>query len=281
MEHIPVLLDEVIDGMRLQPGMTVLDGTLGLAGHTQQILAAMAPNGRVIGVDADDRNLALAKEQLGTLSERVTFIHDSYGNVADHSVPALDAALLDLGFSSVHVDDASRGFSFLREGPLDMRYDTRREATAANIVNGWTRDELASIFRVYGEERYANQIAKNICDERKKQHFTTTTQLADFILAKAGGRGKTHPATKVFQALRIAVNDELGELERGLAAIADKLQPGARFAVITFHSLEDRVVKNFFKEHLHNVTKKPIVATDEEIRRNPRARSAKLRIAEK
>lgn len=281
MEHIPVLLDEVIDGMRLQPGMTVLDGTLGLAGHTQQILAATAPNGRVIGVDADDRNLALAKEQLGRLSERVTFIHDSYGNVADHSVPALDAALLDLGFSSVHVDDASRGFSFLREGPLDMRYDTRREATAANIVNGWTRDELASIFRVYGEERYANQIAKNICDERKKQHFTTTTQLADFILAKAGGRGKTHPATKVFQALRIAVNDELGELERGLAAIADKLQPGARFAVITFHSLEDRVVKNFFKEHLHNVTKKPIVATDEEIRRNPRARSAKLRIAEK
>lgn len=282
MDHIPVLLEEVIDGMRLQSGMTVLDGTLGLAGHTRRILAETAPNGKVIGFDADDRNLALAKEQLGALGERVTFIHSSYGDVAAHDVPQLDAALLDLGFSSVHVDDAARGFSFLREGPLDMRYDTRREATAEAIVNSWTREELASIFRVYGEERYAPQIAKAICEARKKQRFTTTTQLADFILDLAGGRrGKIHPATKVFQALRIAVNDELGELERGLQGITEKLRPGARFAVITFHSLEDRVVKNFFKEHLHNVTKKPIVGTDEEIRTNPRARSAKLRIAEK
>lgn len=279
MEHIPVLLEEVIDGMRLQPGMTVLDGTLGLAGHTRRILEATAPNGTVIGIDADDRNLALAKERLGVLGARVTFVHDSYGNVVNHDVPALDAALLDLGFSSVHVDDASRGFSFLREGPLDMRYDVRREVTAETIVNSWSRDDLSYIFRVYGEERFATGIAKAITVARKQQRFTTTTQLAEFIAKLAGGRGKTHPATKVFQALRIAVNDELGELERGLQGIAAKLKPGARFAVITFHSLEDRVVKNFFKEHLQSVTKKPIVASEQELRVNPRARSAKLRIA--
>lgn len=269
--------------MRLQSGMTVLDGTLGLGGHTSYILSAIAPNGVVIGFDADARNLALAKERLGETAARVTFIHDSYGNVLMHDVPSLDAALLDLGFSSVHVDDAARGFSFLREGPLDMRYDVRRDVTAEMIVNSWSRDELADIFRMYGEERFAPQIAKAICEARKKQRFTTTTQLAQFIEGLAGRRGKIHPATKVFQALRIAVNDEFSELQRGLEGITSKLKPGARFAVITFHSLEDRVVKQYFKnnETLNAVTKKPIVGSREEVLTNPRARSAKLRIVEK
>lgn len=281
-DHIPVLLKEVLDGLRLSPGMTVLDGTLGLGGHTSHILAAIAPHGLVYAFDADDRNLALALARLGTATARVTTVHDSYGNVGAHDVPPLDGALLDLGFSSVHVDDAARGFSFLREGPLDMRYNTQNPMTAEAIVNGWTRDELADIFRAYGEERYARQIAKAITEARKKTRFTTTTQLAAFIAGLAGGRGKTHPATKVFQALRIAVNDELGELTRGLQGIAEKLKPGARFAVITFHSLEDRAVKQFFKEpHFIQVTKKPIIASDEERAANPRARSAKLRIVEK
>lgn len=282
-DHVPVLLKEVIDGLRLTPGMTVLDGTLGLGGHAAHILAATAPGGTLIAFDADDRNLALAKSRLADVAERVTFIHDSYGNVLAHDVPVLDAALLDLGFSSVHVDDAARGFSFLREGPLDMRYNTHSEVTAESIVNGWTRDELAEIFRAYGEERYSHQIAKAITEARKKQRFTTTTQLAQFIEGLAGGRGKIHPATKVFQALRIAVNDELGELTRGLQGIASTLKSGARFAVITFHSLEDRAVKQFFKDTATfiPVTKKPITATPDELAANPRARSAKLRIVEK
>lgn len=285
-EHIPVLLADVLDGLQLAPGMTVLDGTLGLGGHTAHIIAATSPDGKVIGFDADDRNLALARERLGALAERVVCIHDSYANVANHNVPPLDGALLDLGFSSVHVDDASRGFSFMRSGPLDMRYDKRRTTTAADIVNTWSREDLASLFRVYGEDQYANNIANAICDERKKQPFTTTTQLAEFIVQRAGGRGRIHPATKIFQALRISVNDELGELERGLQNIMDALKPGARLAVISFHSLEDRAVKDFFNKHIFHerlspVTKKPITASLEETRANPRSRSAKLRIVEK
>lgn len=283
MEHIPVLAKEVIDGLALQPGMTVLDGTLGLGGHAGLILEATEPDGTLYGFDRDARNLTLAKERLTRFGTRITFVNDSFGMVDEHDVPVLDGALLDLGFSSLHVDDPARGFSFMHDGPLDMRYDTRQEVTAEMIVNGWSRDDLAAIFREYGEESYAARIAKAITEARKKQRITTTGQLADLISSLAGRRGKTHPATKVFQALRIAVNDELGELERGLRKIADKLKPGARFAVITFHSLEDRVVKNFFADQgdLEKMTKKPIVPSTEETRRNPRARSAKLRLAVK
>lgn len=293
-QHIPVLAKEVIDGLALAPGMTVLDGTLGLGGHATLILAATAPDGVLIGFDRDARNIELARQRLagdathayeeGNLGERVTYVNDSFGNVHLHGVPRLDGALLDLGFSSVHVDDPARGFSFMADGPLDMRYDTRQDLTAEAIVNGWSRDDLASIFRAYGEEPYASGIAKSITEARKRERITTTGQLAALISSLAGRRGKIHPATRVFQALRIAVNDELGELERGLEGIAEKLAPGARFAVITFHSLEDRIVKQFFQKGIGGLaalTKKPIVATREEIAANPRARSAKLRIAEK
>ncbi len=281
--HIPVLATEVLAGLQLSPGATVMDGTLGLGGHAALILDATAPNGQLIGVERDARNLATATDNLAKYGERVIPIHDSYANISAHNVPPLDGALLDLGFSSVHVDDASRGFSFMHDGPLDMRYDQGQELTAEAIINSWSRDDLARIFRVYGEERYATGIAKAITEARKKERISTTGQLATLISSLAGRRGKIHPATKVFQALRITVNDELGELERGLSAITTALKSGGQFAIITFHSLEDRVVKNFIKAstELTATTKKPIIAGYEELRTNPRARSAKLRVASK
>lgn len=281
--HIPVLAQEVLAGLQLAPGCTVLDGTLGLGGHAALILDATTPNGQLIGIERDARNLATATTNLAQYGDRVTPIHDSYGNLAAHSVPPLDGALLDLGFSSVHVDDATRGFSFMHDGPLDMRYDQNQPLTAEAIVNSWSREDLAEIFRVYGEERFASGIAKAITEARKNERITTTGQLATLISSLAGRRGKIHPATKVFQALRITVNDELGELTRGLEAITAALRPGGRFAIITFHSLEDRVVKNFIKESavLTATTKKPIIAGYDELKKNSRARSAKLRVATK
>ncbi len=287
--HVPVLARQVIEGLALVPGATILDGTLGLGGHAALILAATAPNGTLVGFDRDARNIDVARQNLlaagdGTpaYEKRLRFVNDSFANVAQHDVPRLNGALLDLGFSSVHVDDGARGFSFMKDGPLDMRYDTRQEATAAAIVNSWSRDDLATIFRLYGEDPYAHNVAKAITEARKKEKFTTTGQLSSLILSLAGGRrGKIHPATRVFQALRIAVNDELGELARGLDAITERLVPGGRIAVITFHSLEDRIVKQFFRDdpRLDVLTKRPIIATQTETIENPRSRSAKLRIA--
>ncbi len=288
MEHIPVLAKEVLDGLALRPGMTVLDGTLGLGGHANLMLDATAPDGQLVGFDRDARNLARAQERLARFAGRTTLVNDSFGNAAQYDIPALDAALLDLGFSSLHVDDPARGFSFMHDGPLDMRYDTRQELTAEAVVNGWSRDDLAQLFRAYGEEPYASGIAKAITEARKKQRIATTGQLADLISSlagrpagRAGGGRRTHPATRVFQALRIAVNDELGELARGLTALTERLKPGGRLAVITFHSLEDRAVKRFMKETegLATLTKKPVVPSRDEVVRNPRSRSAKLRIA--
>lgn len=281
-KHIPVLARQVIDGLVLVPGATILDGTLGLGGHAALVLAATAPNGVLVGFDRDARNLEAARENLSAFADRLLLVNDSFAHIAQHDVPRLNGALLDLGFSSVHVDDATRGFSFMKDGPLDMRYDTKQELTAAGIVNSWPRDDLATVFRLYGEDPYAHNVAKAITEARKKEKFTTTGQLASLILSLAGGRrGKIHPATRVFQALRIAVNDELGELARGLNAITERLVPGGRIAIITFHSLEDRVVKQFFRDdpRLDVLTKRPIVATQTERIENPRSRSAKLRVA--
>lgn len=281
--HIPVLANEVLTSLNLQAGMRVLDGTVGLGGHAKLMLEATSPNGELVAFDRDDRNLSVAKEVCADFGDRVMFIHDSFGNLEAHDIGMFDAMLFDLGFSSVHVDDADRGFSFMNNGPLDMRYDTRQELTAATIVNTWGFEDLSTIFRRFGEDPRARIIAKAIVDARREMKITETGQLAAIIASVVPRQGKTHPATKVFQALRIVVNDELGEVERGLAAALSKLNPGGRCAVLTFHSLEDRVIKTLFKHAVgfSLVTKRPIVATAEEMKENPRSRSAKLRVIQK
>ncbi|MFI3158077.1 MAG: 16S rRNA (cytosine(1402)-N(4))-methyltransferase RsmH [Methylococcaceae bacterium] len=281
--HIPVLANEVLTGLNLRAGMRVLDGTVGLGGHAKLMLEATSPNGELVAFDRDDRNLSVAKEFCAASGDRAMFIHDSFGSLGAHDVGMFDGMLFDLGFSSVHVDDADRGFSFMNNGPLDMRYDTRQELNAATIVNTWVFEDLSTIFRRFGEDPRARIIAKAIVDARKEMKITETGQLAAIIASVVPRQGKTHPATKVFQALRIVVNDELGEVERGLTVALSKLNPGGRCAVLTFHSLEDRVVKTLFKNAVgfSLVTKRPIVATEEEMKFNPRSRSAKLRIIQK
>ena len=283
MKHIPVLLKEVLEGLSLHENAVIVDATLGLGGHTREILERTVPNGRVIGFDRDARNLDLAREELKDLADRIEFINDSFGAMQDHVKEPVDAVLFDIGFSSLHVDDPERGFSFMHDGPLDMRYDQSQELTAEMIVNSWTRDELAELFRKLGEESFAAQIAKAIFIARRKNRITTTRELADVVSGAVRRSGKHHPATKVFQALRIAVNDELGEVEKGLEAAVNVLKPSGRLVVISFHSLEDRIVKNFVKnrEDLEPITKRPIKPEFKETKSNPRARSAKLRIAQK
>lgn len=282
MNHIPVLASEVIDGLKLAPGQTIIDGTLGLGGHAALILDQIGPDGQLIGIDRDARNLELAKERLAKYGERVQYVHSSFSTMDKLDVQA-DGILLDLGFSSVHVDAPERGFSFQHDGPLDMRYDVKQELTAEAIVNGWSKDELADLLRRLGEEPQARRIANAIFDARRAKRITSTVQLADIVSAVVPRRGKTHPATKTFQALRLAVNDELGEVERGLEATVTTLKPGGILAVITFHSLEDRLVKHWLKQRpeFEIMTKKPIVPGRPEIVANPRSRSAKLRLASK
>ncbi len=283
MEHTPVLMRETVEGLNLFSGALAVDATVGLGGHAKRILEATAPGGHVYAFDRDSENLAKARKNLAANGKRVTFIHDSFANLGGRGVPPVDAVLFDLGFSSVHVDDASRGFSFQNDGPLDMRYDTRQELTAEIIVNSSGKEELAAIFRKLGEEPMANQIADAITKTRKKDRIVSTTQLADLIASVSPRRGKIHPATKVFQALRMAVNDELGQIEKGLHGAIDLLKPGGRLCAISFHSIEDRVVKHLIKgsDQLRAINKRVIKPTLEEQKENPRSRSAKLRIAEK
>ncbi len=283
MKHVPVLMNEVLDGLNLQSGDTVIDATVGLGGHAQRLLDVVSPGGELIGFDRDERNLQEAKRRLGSDSASCRLIHDSFANVGSHDLPGVDGALFDLGYSSVHVDDAERGFSFQQDGPLDMRYDTRDGRTAEDIVNDWSEEELARIFRQFGEERFSARIAQRVVRERKMVRITTTTQLADVVASAVPARGKIHPATKVFQALRMEVNDELSHIEKGLGDAIGLLKSGGRIAVISFHSLEDRLVKQLFKgrDDLGLINKKVIRPSDEETSENPRARSAKLRVAEK
>ncbi|MBI4592148.1 16S rRNA (cytosine(1402)-N(4))-methyltransferase RsmH, partial [Candidatus Uhrbacteria bacterium] len=260
---------------------------VGLGGHAATLLPRVLPGGRLLGIDRDAANLQRARERLSGFDDAVVLVHDSYANVRTHAYAHgfthVDAILLDLGFSSVHVDDPDRGFSFQSDGPLDMRYDQSQPLTAGEIVNTWSEDELARTFRQYGEELNARSIARLIVRSREETPFTCTTQLAELIAGIKRQHGKIHPATKVFQALRIAVNDEFGELELALPECVNLLKPGGRLAIISFHSLEDRIIKQFFKSTpaLKVVTKRPVTASREEIAHNPRSRSAKLRVAEK
>lgn len=280
--HIPVLSDEVVTGLVLRPGMTAVDGTCGLGGHTALLAEAVGPQGKVIAFDKDERNLRLARERLAAYGTRIQFVHDSYVHAAEY-VSQAHGVLLDLGYSSAHVDDPQRGFSFQADGPLDMRYDVHDGVTAADIVNSWSRDDLTDLFRQYGEESRAPQIAKALFDARREMRITRTVQLAEIVASVVPRTGKIHPATRVFQALRIAVNDELGAVREGIVAALAILAPRGRLAIISFHSLEDRIVKHAFQKakNCTLITKKPITASRDEQEKNPRSRSAKLRIIEK
>jgi 16S rRNA (cytosine1402-N4)-methyltransferase len=298
------LLNAVLDGLQVRacPAGYFVDGTLGAGGHSAAILSA-APQSHLLGLDRDPDALALAQERLAQFGTRATLHHASYEQIEKivpgwlGYAPGADGILLDLGLSSMQMDNAARGFAFMHDGPLDMRFDPSSGGiNAADIVNTWDDDEIADVLFRYGEERNSRRLARAIVAARP---ITTTRQLAEIIAAaQRGPREKIHPATRTFQALRIAVNDELGAVERVLPRAIDLLRPGGRLAVISFHSLEDRIVKQTFKEEATDcicpprqpvctcghvarvdlVTRKPTTPTDDEIAHNPRSRSAKLRI---
>lgn len=288
--HIPVLAEEVLRGLAPQPGETVLDGTLGLGGHARMLAEAVGEGGMLIGLDRDPQALALARERLASLAVRHVCHHAAFSQMREvldrMGVMGVDRILLDIGVSSLQLDNGVRGFSFQNDGPLDMRMDSTQPLTAKEIVMTWPEEELGRVFRDFGEERYWRRIAKEIADARRNQPIETTGQLAGLIERLVGRRGRLHPATRTFQGLRIAVNDELGELQRGLEAALASLRPGGRLAVITFHSLEDRIAKQVTRgwaeaERVQLVNRKVIKPSEEECQRNRRARSAKLRICEK
>jgi 16S rRNA (cytosine1402-N4)-methyltransferase len=286
--HVPVLLKETIDLLDPATDGIYVDATLGLGGHTQEILERSKPGGRVIGFERDAAALAEARHHLVHYGDRITFLHRNYAGIkeglSENNIKQVDGLLLDLGLSSLQLDNSSRGFTFKGNGALDMRMDSRDSVTAADLLNNEEENELADIFYYYGEERYARKIAARIVEQRRKVRFETVDQLAETVaqaIPKRFQPKKIHVATKVFQALRIAVNDELGNLAKILNDAVDVLKPGGRFLVISFHSLEDRMVKRKFREDpaFEVVTKKPVVPTEMERRLNPRARSAKLRAA--
>lgn len=285
IQHIPVLLSEVISHLQPEPNQKWIDGTVGQGGHAGVIASRILPGGRLLAIDRDPVNLRIAEERLAEYGDGIVYVNDSYANISEiaeaNGFTQANGMLLDLGYSSLHIEDASRGFSFMKEGPLDMRYDPKTETTAASIIHEWEEAELARIFRIYGEEVRAAQIARVIVETRRHTAIETTIDLANLVTTVVHAHGPTHPATKIFQALRIAVNDELGELERALPQCVDILGSGGKLGIITFHSLEDRIVKQFFKTHPHLsvVTKRPLAPTREEIKANPRSRSAKFRVA--
>ena len=304
--HKPVLAAEVLAALRPQPGGRFVDGTLGGAGHATLLLNASSPTGWLFGCDRDGVAVEAASRRLAAqFAGRFEVRRGNYTELADW-LPAAscDGVLLDLGVSSPQLDAPERGFSFQQDGPLDMRMDDRQKLTAADLVNGEAAEALARIFWEYGDERESRRFARAIVHDRAERSFATTRQLAELIerLSPRGGR-RAHPATRIFQALRIAVNDQIGSLQRGLAAAVQVLKPGGRLAVITFHSLEDRTAKEFGRERTRDytftgpvdvpelrqprapelswVSRKAILPRAEEIAENPRARSAQLRVWEK
>ncbi len=286
--HFPVMADEVLNCLQPENGGLYVDGTLGLGGHSQAILEASAPSGRVIGFEWDHDAALLAADRLKNFADRITIIQASYADMVDElvkiGIEGIDGLLVDLGVSSLQLDQPERGFSFREDAPLDMRMNRDLQIDATVILARSSEEELADIFYHYGEERQARRIAAYICKVRKTSPVKTTKQLAHLVASAVPRRfhpEKIHVATRVFQALRIAVNRELDNLVRLLAEAPKLLRPEAVFCVITFHSLEDRIVKQAFRkdERLKVVRKKPVRAQDEEIAVNPRARSAKLRSA--
>ena len=305
--HVSVLLEECIEGLNIKPEGTYVDGTLGGAGHSSRI-AAKLTTGHHIGIDRDPVALKAAGERLAPFGDRVTLVHSNFCEIAkvldDLHIDGVDGILLDLGVSSPQLDDGARGFSYMADAPLDMRMNNQDILSADAVVNTWSFEELKKILYEYGEERYAPQIASAICRRREAAPIRTTLELVDVIrsaMPASALREKQHPAKRSFQAIRIAVNDELNSVAKVMEDAIPRLNKGGRLAVITFHSLEDRIVKNAMasaakgctcppsfpvcvcgkKPLVKLITRKPIVSGEEELERNPRARSAKLRICEK
>lgn len=301
--HQPVLFQAALDSLLVQPGGRYIDATVGGGGHAAGILAASSPQGRLLGIDRDPAAIKVASTRLAPYTGRFVLVHASFEHLAavarEHHFAPADGILFDLGLSSLQLGDPARGFAFMSDGPLDMRYDpTQSGVTAATLVNQLSVDELAALLFRYGEEGRARRIAEAIVAARP---LYTTTELARVIERAVGRRGHLHPATRTFQALRIAVNDELAVLEAALPQAVELLRPGGRLVVISFHSLEDRIVKQFLRRESHNcicppeapvctchhvatvrlITRKPIVPSAEEIAANPRSRSARMRVAER
>ncbi len=306
--HVPVLATEVLAYLAPRSAGIYVDGTIGGAGHAEQILRASAPAGKLYGFDRDQQALAAAAKRLATFGDRVQLIHDNFagmsGDLASIGITEIDGLLLDLGVSSHQLDTAERGFSFQQDAPLDMRMDTSKGPTAADLVNGLSQAELARIIREYGDERWAARIATHIVQAREIAPLVSTAQLVDIVkgaVPKAKWEERLHPATRTFQSLRIAVNNELDSLKNGLENGLKLLRKGGRAVVISFHSLEDRIVKNIFRDlanpcncpknlpqcicgrspELQILTNRPVMAGVAEVDENPRARSARLRAAEK
>ncbi len=307
-QHIPVLLDECIENLAVKPDGVYVDGTIGGGGHSLRICERLSDRGTLIGIDRDRDALSASRERLAGQSCRRILVQDDYADIkavlSDQGLEKIDGALLDLGVSSYQLDNVKRGFSYMQDAPLDMRMDQSGGLTAYDVVNGYDRDAITRLISEYGEERWAKRIAEFICDARKQKPIESTGELVDIIKAavpKGARRDGPHPAKRTFQAIRIEVNDELGQIRAAVDDFCDVLAPRGRLCIITFHSLEDRIVKEKFIKRVNpcvcppefpvcmcgkvgdvkKITRKPIVPTDEEIRQNPRSRSAKLRVIEK
>jgi len=288
--HVPVMLAEVMSMLTPQPGEVALDGTIGLGGHSRCIGFALGTRGHLIGIDRDPEALAKARSALADLSCRVTLWHGNFAAapalLAKMGVEKVDVAMLDLGVSSLQLDNPRRGFSFNRDGPLDMRMDPTQPLTAAAWLARASEEEMERVFRVYGGERFARRIARRIAEIRCQRTIDTTGRLAAIVRGAKPGRGRIDAATRVFQAIRIVVNNELEELERGLTGLLEILSSGGRLAILAFHSLEDRCVKNAFRRaaitgRVRLLCRKPLRPTAVERSTNPRSRSARLRVCQK
>ena len=304
--HVSVLLNECIDNLNIRPEGTYLDGTLGLGGHSYEIAKRLS-TGRLICIDRDENAIAYSRERLREFADKVTFVHANFSEAAEIldnlGIDSVDGMLFDLGVSSPQLDDADRGFSYMQDAPLDMRMNQSSSLTAYDIINGYGENEIAKILFEFGEERFSRRIAQEIVRARNQKPVETTLELVELIrsaMPAAALREKQHPAKRSFQAIRIAVNDELGEISKMMDTAPDALSSGGRLCVISFHSLEDRIIKNKiasrengcicpreapictcgFVRTLRSVSRKPILPSDAEIENNPRSRSAKLRVAE-
>jgi 16S rRNA (cytosine1402-N4)-methyltransferase len=296
--HIPVMYREVVELLNISPGAVMVDGTVGLAGHARMIAEKIGPQGKLIGIDRDNQSLAVAKENLSSYGSQCEFVRDDFRHIdrilSERGVTAVDGILLDLGISSFQLNNPERGFSFKNDGPLDMRMDQESYISAYDLINSLSEQEISSLLKNFGEERYHHRIARHLVEQRAKTPFQTTQELSEAIVRSIPGHSrhqKIHPATRTFQALRIAVNHELDELTDLLDMLPEILAPRGRAVFISFHSLEDRLIKRTFRRGAiatdHSLPiwrllqKRPLIASDDKISTNPRSRSAKLRAIEK